>query len=162
MAESRIERFCVLLAACVTSLNSLIIAAQIYFEKVCAYILVPVVGKILFVQKSTIFRQSDPPPPILSVFRCLSTFLINFSTTNENPSCHRNLAARYQLVQTVLKTGSMLAERMGQERSPSGRQCIAAVAAGWSASCRIFSSFPAQNAPLNICRDSISGTVGNL
>ena len=40
MAESRIERLCVLLAACVTSLNSLIIAAQIYFEKLCAYILV--------------------------------------------------------------------------------------------------------------------------
>ena len=45
MAESRMERHCVLLAACVTSLNSLNIAAQISFEKVYAYILVPVVGK---------------------------------------------------------------------------------------------------------------------
>ena len=67
-----------------------------------------------FVQKKHHISSIRPPPPILSVFRCLGTFLINFSTTNENPSCHRNLAARYQLVQTVLKTGSMLAERMGQ------------------------------------------------
>ena len=50
--------------------------------------------------------------------------------------------------------------------SPSGRQRIAAVPAGWSALCAIFSSFPAQtgveNPPINVCRDSISGIVGNF
>ena len=33
---------------------------------------------------------------------------------NDECSCHRNLAACYQLVQSVLKIGSALAERMGQ------------------------------------------------
>ena len=50
--------------------------------------------------------------------------------------------------------------------SPSGRQHIVAVPASWSASCAIFSSFPAQmgieNPPLNVCRDSISGIVGKF
>ena len=40
--------------------------------------------------------------------------LFNPLTTNDNYSCHRNLAACYQLVQSVLKIGSVLAERVGQ------------------------------------------------
>ena len=33
---------------------------------------------------------------------------------NDNYSCHQNLAACYQLAQSVLKTGSVLAERVAQ------------------------------------------------
>ena len=35
-------------------------------------------------------------------------------TMNDDYSCHRNLAMCYQLVQSVLKIGSALAERVGQ------------------------------------------------
>ena len=35
-------------------------------------------------------------------------------TTNDDYSCHRNSAACYQLAQSVLKIGSVLAERVGQ------------------------------------------------
>ena len=40
--------------------------------------------------------------------------LFNPLTTNDNYSCHQNLAACYQLVQSVLKIGSVLSERVGQ------------------------------------------------
>ena len=40
--------------------------------------------------------------------------LINPLTTNGDYSCHRNLAACYELAQSVLKIGSVLAERVGQ------------------------------------------------
>ena len=39
---------------------------------------------------------------------------INPLTTNDDYSRHRNLAACYQLAQSILKTGSALAERVGQ------------------------------------------------
>ena len=39
---------------------------------------------------------------------------INILTTNDDYSHHRNLAACYQLVQSVLKIGSALAEKVGQ------------------------------------------------
>ena len=39
---------------------------------------------------------------------------INPLTTNDDYRRHRNLAACYQLVQSVLKIGSALAERVGQ------------------------------------------------
>ena len=39
---------------------------------------------------------------------------VNPLTTNDDYSCHRNSAARYQLAQSVLKIGSALAERVGQ------------------------------------------------
>ena len=35
-------------------------------------------------------------------------------TTNDDYSCYRNLATFYQLAQSVLKTGSALAERVGK------------------------------------------------
>ena len=35
-------------------------------------------------------------------------------TMNDDYSCHRNLAACYQLAQSVLKIGSALVERVGQ------------------------------------------------
>ena len=40
--------------------------------------------------------------------------LLNPLTTNGDYSCHRNSAACYQLAQSVLKIGSVLAERVGQ------------------------------------------------
>ena len=40
--------------------------------------------------------------------------VINPLTTNDEFSRHRNLAACYQLAQSVLKMGSALAERVGQ------------------------------------------------
>ena len=40
--------------------------------------------------------------------------MFNHLTTNDNYSCHRNSAACYQLVQSVLKIGSALAERVGR------------------------------------------------
>ena len=39
---------------------------------------------------------------------------VNPLTTNDNYSRHRNLAACYQLAQSVLKIGSALTERVGQ------------------------------------------------
>ena len=39
---------------------------------------------------------------------------VNPLTTNDDCSRHRNLAACYQLAQSVLKIGSTLAERVGQ------------------------------------------------
>ena len=41
-------------------------------------------------------------------------FIFNPLTTNDNYSHHRNLAACYNLAQSVLKIGSALAERMGE------------------------------------------------
>ena len=41
---------------------------------------------------------------------------INPLTTNDENSRHRNPAACYQLAQSVLKIGSALAERVGQEK----------------------------------------------
>ena len=41
--------------------------------------------------------------------------MFNPLTTNDNCSPHRNLAACYQLVQFVLKVGSVPAERVGQK-----------------------------------------------
>ena len=41
-------------------------------------------------------------------------FPINLLTTNDDYSRHRNLAACYQLAQSVLKIGSALAEKVGQ------------------------------------------------
>ena len=43
-----------------------------------------------------------------------SSILSNPLATYDNYSCHQNLAARYQLVQSALKIGSALAERVGQ------------------------------------------------
>ena len=40
--------------------------------------------------------------------------LVNLLTTNDDYSHHRNLAACYQLAQSVLKIGYVLAERVGQ------------------------------------------------
>ena len=37
-------------------------------------------------------------------------------TTNDDCSHHRNLAACFHLVQSVLKVGSALAERVGREK----------------------------------------------
>ena len=41
-------------------------------------------------------------------------FPINLLTTNDDYSRHRNLAACYQLAQSVLKIRSALAEKVGQ------------------------------------------------
>ena len=40
--------------------------------------------------------------------------IFNPLTTNDDYSCHRNSAACYQLAQSILKIGSVLAERVGQ------------------------------------------------
>ena len=49
------------------------------------------------------------------MFQCYCTNLtFNTLTTNDDYSRHRNSAACYQLVQSVLKIGSALAERVGQ------------------------------------------------
>ena len=66
---------------------------------------------------------------------CLGLFCspINPLTTNDNYS-HQNLAACYQLAQSVLKIGSALAERVGQGEvvgSTALADCMAAVAAGY-------------------------------
>ena len=47
---------------------------------------------------------------------CLGLFCspINPLTTNDDYSYHRNSTACYQLMQSVLKIGSVLAERVGQ------------------------------------------------
>ena len=47
---------------------------------------------------------------------------------NDNYSHHRNSAACYQLVQSVLKMDSVLAESVGQEKVGG---CMAAVAFGY-------------------------------
>ena len=39
---------------------------------------------------------------------------VNSLATNDNYSCHRNSAACNQLARSVLKIGSVLAERVGQ------------------------------------------------
>ena len=39
---------------------------------------------------------------------------INHLTTNDDYGCHQNSAACYQLAQSVLKIGSVLAERVGR------------------------------------------------
>ena len=44
----------------------------------------------------------------------ITQIIFNPLTTNDDYSCHRNSAACYQLVQSVLKIGSALAERVGQ------------------------------------------------
>ena len=46
--------------------------------------------------------------------RCCTYLIVNPLTTNDDYSRHRNLAACYQLAQSVLKIGSALAERVGQ------------------------------------------------
>ena len=43
----------------------------------------------------------------------ISTLLIPL-TTNDDYNCHRNFAPHYQLLQSILKIGSVLAERVGQ------------------------------------------------
>ena len=53
---------------------------------------------------------------------------INPLTTNDDYSHHRNLAACYQLAQSVLKIGSALAERVGQ-REVGG--CTALTDSAW-------------------------------
>ena len=40
--------------------------------------------------------------------------ILNPLTTNEDYSCHRNSAVCYHLLQSLLKIGSALAERVGQ------------------------------------------------
>ena len=50
--------------------------------------------------------------PILGSLHFLER--INTLTTNDDYSRHRNSAACYQLAQSVLKIGSVLAERVGQ------------------------------------------------
>ena len=50
-----------------------------------------------------------------SIAICERLTLFNPLTTNDDYSCHRNLAASlYQLAQSFLKIGSALAERGGQ------------------------------------------------
>ena len=45
-----------------------------------------------------------------------ATVLFNPLTTNDDYSRHRNLAACYQLAQSILKIGSARAERVGRGR----------------------------------------------
>ena len=54
--------------------------------------------------------------PGLSVQSCM---LLNPVTAKDDYSCHQNLAAHYQLVQSVLKIGSPLAET-GEEAEVGG------------------------------------------
>ena len=85
------------------------------------------------------------------------------------------LAACYQLVQSVLKIGSALAERMGQGEvggctALADMQCMAAVAAACRKAlgqCQVghLSAFlykRAQKMLLSPCRDSISGILGSF
>ena len=50
----------------------------------------------------------------VSVLGSIHKYCINPLTTNDNYSHHRNSAVCYQLAQSVLKIGSVLAERVGQ------------------------------------------------
>ena len=54
--------------------------------------------------------------------------MLNPLTTNHEYSHHRNPAACYQLVQSVLQMGSALAERVGQEEVGG---CIALANSVW-------------------------------
>ena len=75
------------------------------------------------------FHYTGRPNPVEEVGLLLAVWkpdlkfsycFINTLTTNGDYSRHQNPAACYQLAQSVLKTGSALAERVGQgERSGS-------------------------------------------
>ena len=73
-------------------------------------------------------------------------------TTNDNYSCHQNLAACYQLAQSILKIGSALAERVGQGEvgrytalADSARRLLQlAIQRAWSALDGLFICFLVQ------------------
>ena len=69
------------------------------------------------------YSHNQHPCYIMMHVLCTSNFLVvglvgsyqlNFSTTNDDYSHHWNSAAGYQLAQSVVKIGCVLAERLGQ------------------------------------------------
>ena len=62
---------------------------------------------------------------------CSQAVYINPLTTNDDYSRHQNLAACYQLAQSVLKIGSVIAEWGDGWVHYFGWQCMAAIAAGY-------------------------------
>ena len=93
-------------------------------------------------------------------------------TTNDDYSRHQNSAACYQLVQSVLKIGSALAERVGQ--GEVGRSTALAgnawqllqlaIERAWSMLDGPFFCFLVQTSVVHLspCRDSISGFLGSF
>ena len=80
---------------------------------------------------------------LMHLLRSLHFF--NPLTTNDDYSCHRNSATRYQLAQSVLKIGSALAERAGQ--GEVGGSTALADRAWWLLQLAIERAWPALDGP---------------
>ena len=74
-------------------------------------------------------RTGDTASELVGAGMLSASFSLNLLTTNDTFWCHLTLAACYQLAQSVLKIGSVLAERVGQ--GEVGRCTPLGDSAGW-------------------------------